>query len=173
MSHTILYTDGSNSLKTGFCGWAVVGLINGQMVRHCGYSRGTNQFAELMGFLSALRLVPHSQMEGVIFTDSMYVINGLTTFRLNWERNGYKNVKGQDIAHKEFIIIGHKLLDERPNIKVRYVPGHKGFQGNELADQLAKKARYFAEGKIQQSDVDGEMINGLTQTIEQKNIGYT
>ena len=43
-----LYADGSSSLKSGYCGWAVAGDIDDKPVSFCGYLKGTNQVAELM-----------------------------------------------------------------------------------------------------------------------------
>lgn len=48
--------------------------------------------------------------------------------------------------------INHKILTENNKIKLIWIPGHAGIQGNEKADQLAKEAT-----KIQATNNEGNL----------------
>lgn len=141
---SLIYTDGSSSLKSGWCGWGLTGMIDGQRVRIAGAMKGTNQLAELYAVLVALQKVPAGGHVRIV-SDSMYAINSMTSFRKKWESNGYRNYMGQVIAHVDWIKIGHSLMNTR-NVEFVHVRGHTGNPGNEEADQLSRHARYMAEG---------------------------
>lgn len=155
---TTIWTDGSNSLRTGWCGWAYHGIIKGQEAVRCGYEKGTNQRAELHAIIQALRAMPPGTV-GEIISDSMYSINCLTIFRKKWEENGFKTFNGHEISHLQLVLEGHKLMDSR-QVKLTHVRGHSGVGGNELADLLSKSARYVAEGKQPMIDVSSFLVRG-------------
>lgn len=153
-----IWTDGSNSLKTGWCGWAFHGTLNGSDAVGCGYEHGTNQRAELRAVIEALKAIPEGGRCEII-SDSMYAINCLTLFREKWERNGFKTFNGHEISHIQLVLEGHKLMDKRA-IALTHVRGHTGDGGNELADRLANSARAIAEGRNPEIDVTPFLIRG-------------
>ena len=142
-----LYTDGSNSMKTGFMGWAITGEIKGNKIELCGWGYGTNQKAELTALIRAIMISPTDE-ETMIYSDSMYSINAMITWRTSWESKGYINSSGGVIVNKDLIIQGHKALDQKPSVRFEHVRGHTGIVLNERADVLAKSARFVAEGKV-------------------------
>lgn len=165
MSH-VFYTDGSSSMKSGKCGWAVIGRFNCFMclpgvqmnpncqicgglgvreIRRCGFGNGTNQLAELVALVYAMRLAPNAPT--LIISDSEYSIDAVTTNRRRWEISKYLSVTGKPISYPELIKYAHRLHDEKPLISFRHVRGHTGVEGNELADALSRSARYVAEGR--------------------------
>ena len=146
-----VFTDGSNSLKSGFCGWSTIVRYQRLEVRRCGWAKGTNSFSELYAIVYALRRMPWN-LPVVIYSDSQYAIRVLTDYRDKWVRNGFRNAKGEPVAYKELIQEGHKLLDGLPKLTLVHVPGHAGFEGNEAADKLAKAARFVGEGKLRKDD---------------------
>lgn len=83
----------------------------------------------------------------VVRTDSLYAIQCITEWLITWEANGYRNahnkpVDNQDLI-KECVILYKKIkevqsLNGRGAFEFEHVRGHKGEQGNEIADQLAK-----------------------------------
>jgi ribonuclease HI len=146
-----IYTDGSNSLKTGLCSWAVVVIYRGDVIRQrCGFEKGANGKAELRAVVEALKMIP-ANGQAIIYSDAEYAIGALTHWRAKWEANGYKTAKGYPIAHLELVQEGHRLLDCR-KVLIEHVKGHSGIRGNELADKLARAARAAGEGK--ESDMD-------------------
>ena len=74
-----------------------------------------------------------------IYTDSIYVKEGITVWIANWEKNNWKtadkkNVKNVDLWKKL------KELVKSSQIEWIWVKGHYKDPMNDLADSLAKKA---------------------------------
>lgn len=155
MAEIEIYTDGSSSLKSGYCGWAVYAKIGEREFKRCGYEMGTNQRAELQAIVQALKLIPEGASAKIV-SDSEYGIKAMTTYRRKWSMNGYKNIDGNPISHRELITEGYRYLDRR-HIVFQHVRGHQGTPGNEAADKLAKAARFVGEGKTDGSDI-GEFL---------------
>jgi ribonuclease HI len=155
----ILYTDGSNSLKTGWCAWAVVVYYGDKIIKkRCGYEKGANGKAELRAVREALRLIPVGGC-ATIRSDAQYAIRAATEWRARWERAGFRTATGDPVKHLELVKDVHRLLDERPLVRLEHVKGHSGVEGNEAADQLAKSARFVAEGKIEAKELEGVLCD--------------
>ena len=73
-----------------------------------------------------------------IYSDSKYAIDSLTKWSLKWIKNNWKTSNGKHVIHEYQF---KKILKLSDKIKVEYVHvrGHKGNQGNEIADELATK----------------------------------
>ena len=85
---------------------------------------------------SARREADPGQPQVVIYTDSRYVLEGITSWIKGWKRNGWQNSAKQPVKNAEL----WRRLDEqaaRHHIEWRWVKGHSGDVGNERADQLA------------------------------------
>lgn len=54
----------------------------------------------LLAFLKSLKRL-NKECILTVFTDSVYLGNNFTSNLSNWERNGFKNAKGEDIKNKE------------------------------------------------------------------------
>jgi len=105
--------------------------------------RQTNQRAELTAVLRALDIVPRNR-DVVIISDSKYAIDCVTTWFVNWRRNGWKNAAGKAVENKDIIENVLSRIEERNRVKVRtdfeWIKGHSGANGNEEADKLAVAA---------------------------------
>jgi len=157
-TYPVIYTDGSNSLKTGWCAWAVVAYYEDKVIKkRCGYEKGANGKAELRAVCEALGLVPIGG-RATIRSDAEYAINAATKWRARWERSNFRTATGNPVKHLELIREVHRLLDERPLVRLEHVRGHSGVEGNEAADQLAKSARFIAEGKIEAKELEGILV---------------
>jgi ribonuclease HI len=87
-----------------------------------------------------------------IYSDSMYCINSVTVWYKNWEKNGWKNAKNEDVKNKEIIQKILELIEERNNNCFFYYvkahrrplkesdPDYENWYGNDRADLLAKKS---------------------------------
>jgi len=160
-----VYTDGSSSLKTGWCGWAAIARYNGLETRVCGWARETNQFAELYAIVYVLRRLPKHE-EAEIISDSQYAIRSLTDWRRRWERNGFRNAEGREVCHADLIKEGHRLIDGFDSLSFRHVRGHQGNEGNEAADCLAVGARKCGEStggtfKLSPAGATAAMLDGV------------
>ena len=133
-----IYTDGACSGNPGPGGWGVL-IIDGDEDRELygGEKSTTNNRMELTAAIEALRATDASKAVH-LYTDSIYVKNGVTQWMAGWKRNGWKTsarkpVKNQDLWRE---------LDEATqgrDIDWRWVKGHAGDPGNERADELARR----------------------------------
>jgi len=140
----IIFTDGACSGNPGPGGWGAILASPLGKVKEIGGSEPhtTNNKMELVATLEALRLLSNvkklSTKEIRLYTDSKYVIQGITQWIHGWKRNGWKNSTGNDVSNRE---LWESLHEEvlRNNFKVEwlYVPGHMGFAGNERCDEIA------------------------------------
>ncbi len=138
----IIYSDGACSGNPGPGGWGtVIGLPNQTVVELGGGNAGTtNNQMELQGLIEGLDFVKKMASEEVrYYTDSSYVLNGVTKWMKGWAFRGWKNAEGKEIANKEYWIRLHSLLTFFPDKKIKwsYVRGHTGVAGNERCDEIA------------------------------------
>lgn len=75
----------------------------------------------------------------IVFTDSQYSLKSLTEWRERWKRKGWHRANGKEIENKDLITKYDDLVKEK-QIDLRYVKGHNGNKGNEIADKLATGA---------------------------------
>ncbi|GAA4400882.1 ribonuclease HI [Tsukamurella soli] len=141
-----IYTDGACLGNPGPGGWgAVLRFGEHQKELYGGEPDTTNNRMELMGAISALEAInrPHPV---ILHTDSSYVKNGITKWVAGWKRNGWKTADKKPVKNAEL----WQRLDAvaaQYEIEWRWVKGHAGNEGNELADQLASKgAREARDG---------------------------
>ena len=140
----IIFTDGACSGNPGPGGWAAILVSPLGKVREMGGAEEhtTNNKMELTAALEALlslsKVKKLSTNEIKLYTDSKYVIQGITTWVHNWKKNGWKTTEGKDVANRE---IWEALLDVtvKNGFKVDwlYVPGHAGYDGNERCDEIS------------------------------------
>ena len=74
----------------------------------------------------------------VIYTDSEYVRNGITSWIHNWKARGWKTADRKPVKNVEL----WQRLDELAGqhaVQWRWVRGHAGDPGNERADALANR----------------------------------
>nr|CCC91599.1 putative ribonuclease H1 [Trypanosoma congolense IL3000] len=124
----------------------------------------TNQRAELSALIHVLDIAvnAHPCYNLCVYSDSKYTIMGATSYLQRWKHNGFKTAGGGRVAnidlwtkfstlhgrhisrYAERIALEFRL---RPNVAaaaaravamhLKYVPGHAGVYGNEMADRLA------------------------------------
>lgn len=137
----ILYTDGGTApTNPGPSAWgAVLQSPAGELRRMNGFlGQGTNQVAELSAALNGLRAVPegaHVQL----FSDSQYVIKGISEWRAGWQRNGWRNSANKTISNLALWRALFAEVDKR-RVEAKWVKGHADDPMNNLADELASAA---------------------------------
>ena len=140
-----IYTDGACIGNPGPGGWsAIVIFEKGKRELFGGEKLTTNNRMELTAAIKALEYCTKEEKQPSlkhikIFTDSIYVKEGITTWIGKWEKNNWKtadkkNVKNIDLWKKL------KELTKSTQIEWCWVKGHSGDPMNELADKLAKEA---------------------------------
>jgi len=98
----------------------------------------TNNRMELMAPIMALRKIKKAS-KIIIYTDSTYLKNGITTWIKNWEKNGWKNSNRKLVKNKDLWVALNKLSKEQI-IDWKWVKAHAGNKYNEIADKLATEA---------------------------------
>jgi ribonuclease HI len=141
----IIYTDGAARGNPGKAGWAVI-LIFGKKIVEIGgaLKHATNNRMELTGPIEALKYLHKNKinMPIEIFSDSKYVILGITEWIFNWQKNNWRNAAKKPVLNKELWEELYKF-SELFKIKWTYVEGHSGDKYNERADEIATN---FADG---------------------------
>jgi ribonuclease HI len=93
----------------------------------------SNQVGKIAAIIAALEIVPPYQLVK-IYTDSKYVIEGLTTHLGTWEDDGWIDIKNTRLFRKAAHLMRHRSA----KTTMQWVKGHDGNQGNEGSDALAK-----------------------------------
>ena len=141
-----IYTDGSCFGNPGPGGWGAVILFeNFKKKIFGGEKKTTNNRMELTATIKAIEFCNIYKKEKKlslkkikIYTDSIYVKNGITIWINKWEKNDWKTTDKKDVKN---IDLWKKLksLEKDKAIEWNWVKGHSYNQMNDLADQLAKK----------------------------------
>lgn len=138
MSKVQMYTDGACRGNPGPGGWGVL-LRAGKRERELfgGEYDTTNNRMELTAAIEGLDALRRS-CSVELFTDSRYVMQGVTEWLEGWKARGWKTSARKPVKNKDL----WQRLDEacqRHEIEWRWVRGHTGHEGNERADALANK----------------------------------
>jgi len=138
MTEVVIYTDGACSGNPGPGGWGVV-LQSGSTERelHGGDPATTNNRMELMAAIQALEALKRPASV-TLYTDSKYLLDGITKWIKGWQRNGWKTAAKQPVKNAD---LWRRLTDamDSHDIDWKWVKGHAGDPGNERADELARR----------------------------------
>ena len=138
-----VYTDGSCHKNPGPGGWAAIIIRDYEQEEITGYENNTtNNRMELVAVISAIEYLTDKdgkQVEICIHTDSKYVTDGITKWIESWRLKGWKTAANKPVKNSD---LWHKLndLNQKYNIKWKWVAAHSGIEHNERADHLAKHA---------------------------------
>ena len=141
-----IYTDGACIGNPGPGGWAAIVLFENKKKELFGGEKlTTNNRMELTAAIKALEYCAREEKKQLslkdvkIFTDSVYVKEGITVWINNWKKNNWKtadkkNVKNVDLWKKL------KSLTNSNQVEWYWIKSHSENPMNDLADKLAKKA---------------------------------
>ena len=138
MKNVVIYTDGACKGNPGIGGWGAWLTFGEHEKRLCGGElETTNNRMELLGAIEGLRALKEA-CQVTLYTDSSYVQKGITEWLAGWKRKGWKTASKQPVKNKDL----WQALDEqcqRHEVTWKWVKGHAGIEGNEIADQLANQ----------------------------------
>lgn len=142
------YTDGSCLGNPGPGGWAYLINTNPKIEASGGKYITTNNVMEMTAIIKVLEKFSELKYKYVrVFTDSNYVKMGLTEWSKNWERNGWKTVKGDDVKNKDEWIQMVELMRKFDIVDIKWVKAHNGNINNEYVDTKARELAYLFSKK--------------------------
>lgn len=133
------FTDGACSGNPGPGGWGVL-LRTGRHEKELsgGEPETTNQRMELRAAIEALKALKKN-CHITIYSDSKYVVLGMTEWIHGWKKKAWKNANKKPVANQDL----WQELDQtsqRHEVQWEWVKGHAGHPENERADELARMA---------------------------------
>ena len=121
----VIHTDGACKGNPGPGGWGAVIEQNGSQIQISGGEpQTTNNRMEMTAVIKALEAID-SSAKILISSDSTYVVNTMT--------KGWKRKANHDLWEPLDGLVKNR------DVSWRWVRGHNGNRGNELADALATK----------------------------------
>ena len=135
----VLYTDGACRGNPDPGGWGAYLQYGKHHRRLHGFEpQTTNNRMELTAVIEGLKALKRfCAVE--LYTDSKYVMHGITEWLAGWKQNGWKTAAKKPVKNQDL----WQQLDQQVNqhqITWHWVKGHAGIEGNEIADQLANQA---------------------------------
>ena len=137
-----IYTDGACSGNPGKGGWGAL-LIYNQRRKEIfgGEEYTTNNRMELLATIKALQSLNINDISTYsveIYTDSMYVKNGITKWIDNWKKSNWRTSNKKPVKNKD---LWHELdiLSTKYGVMWHWVKGHCSNAYNILADKLSRR----------------------------------
>ncbi|USN51971.1 MAG: ribonuclease HI [Myxococcales bacterium] len=135
-----IYCDGACLGNPGPGGFAALLMLdNTQQERVvCGYEISTtNNRMELKAALSGL-LALKKKCHVEIYSDSQYVVKGMTEWIHNWRRSGFKNSQKKEVVNAD---LWKELFEaaQKHRVTWKWVRGHAGNELNERVDEIARE----------------------------------
>lgn len=140
-----IYTDGSSRGNPGPGGWGGIIANDNQVVEIGGREEHTtNNRMELVAAIRSLEFAVNDlePSEIKIYTDSEYVMKGITLWIKGWQKKGWKTAGKKPVLNQD---LWQELLaaTEDQVIEWQYVAGHAGVAANERCDEIATS---YADG---------------------------
>ena len=149
VKQVVIFCDGACSGNPGPGGWGAIVALNDEVCELGDRAPSTtNNRMEMSALLESFKYVyQHPQFteieEVLIYTDSVYVIRGMTQWIFGWKNRGWKTAENKDVINKDIWqqleIIISQIKNKRPELKLHwnFVRGHTGVDGNERCDKIA------------------------------------
>ena len=129
-----IYTDGACKGNPGPGGWgALIISSSGKKEIYGGEEKTTNNRMELSAVIEALKAIDDQVCPLTIFTDSTYVLKGMSEWIKKWKINNWRSSNKKPVKNKDLWLI----LDSLHKIEWIWVKGHSGHSENDRADFLA------------------------------------
>jgi ribonuclease HI len=136
-----LYTDGACKGNPGPGGWAYIlqHPASGRSIEGAGGEPATtNNRMEMMAVICGLRVL-RLPLTLDLYSDSQYVLKGLSQWLPGWKRRGWRTAGGAAVKNQDLWVELDQLL-ARHTVRTHWVRGHSGHPQNERCDRLAVAA---------------------------------
>lgn len=136
MTEIQIWTDGACSGNPGKGGWAAMVRRGSRELTVCGACPDTtNNRMELLAAISGIEMLVEGET-ATLFSDSQYVVNGITKWITNWKKSHWTNrdgaIKNRDLWEKL------DQLSNRHRIVFKWVRGHSTAEIDNV-DAVAKR----------------------------------
>lgn len=136
-----IYTDGACEPNPGRGGWAYVRTCNGVRTEAAGTeAHTTNNRMELRAAIEGLKAIKEAGQMIEAYSDSQYLVNGITTWIRAWKQKGWRGVKNSDLWQQL------DQLGRKHSVRWHWIRGHSGIPENERCDRLASQQAGIPEG---------------------------
>ena len=103
INKVIIYTDGACSGNPGYGGWGAYLLYENNKKKISGYELNTtNNRMELRAAIEGLNALKRP-CKVMLYTDSVYLKDGITKWIINWEKNNWKNANKKEVKNKDLL----------------------------------------------------------------------
>lgn len=145
LPYHVIYTDGACSGNPGPGGWGAVIIDPDANIREMGGGapETTNNRMEVRAALEAIRSVGEPDLPIHVYTDSTYLIRGITQWIWGWRKKQWKTAEGNEVQNRDLWEDLSRVISGK-KIEWNYVRGHQGNPGNERCDEIAV---IFSKGK--------------------------
>lgn len=134
-----IYTDGACRGNPGPGGWGAILRYGKHEKELKGFAQSTtNNQMEMTAAIKALEQLK-GQCKVELYSDSNYLVKGMTQWLRNWQQNNFKNSAKKPVKNQELWQALSKLAAKH-EISWHWVKGHAGHPENERADELANEA---------------------------------
>ncbi len=132
-----MFTDGACSGNPGPGGWGTILRSNGiEKEMSGGEANTTNNRMELLAVINGLSALKR-KCDVTIYTDSQYVVNGITKgWAQSWKENGWRKKDKKPALNADLWDMLLNLLSEHEYSFV-WLKGHDGHPENERCDKMA------------------------------------
>jgi ribonuclease HI len=144
MTSSLLFTDGACSGNPGPGGFGTIAVDQKKsFVKELGgfSPKTTNNQMELLAVIMGLEWLERQGVSRVdIWTDSTYVIQGITGWVYGWRRRNWVTASGSPVLNQELwqrLLLITEKFPAKNSLSWNYVRGHQGVPGNERCDLIA------------------------------------
>ena len=162
----IIFTDGASKGNPGPGGYGAVIVLSEGKVQELGgrEERTTNNRMELTGAIKALEEIRQrgrlTGEEVIVYTDSKYLIGGMTEWLANWQKKGWRAAAKKEGLNKDLWEQLAVLVKDK-KIEWHYVAGHSAVSGNERCDEIASSLAMNEEVRLYSGSLAGYKIKVL------------
>ncbi len=157
-----IFTDGAARGNPGPGGWGTI-IISEDTVTELGgrEDHTTNNRMELSAIIHALESIPNEH-DITVYTDSAYVVSGITRWVIGWKKNNWKTSQKEDVLNRD---LWERLVDAtgKKVIMWKIIKGHSGIPANERCDVIAtsyadKKAVVLYHGSRERYGINISLV---------------
>ncbi len=180
-SEILIFTDGASRGNPGPGGWGAIiayslGLgsssFEDKVIEIGGREEmTTNNRMELTAAIEALSIIHNSKFIIHLYTDSSYLINGITKWIHGWKKNGWKTKAKQDVENQDLWEALDKLAADK-QIEWQKVEGHSGHGANERCDEIATSFADNLSSKLYSGPLSDYKVSLNNNSPAKKEIFY-